>query len=74
MPRQPSVPNFIGFIYLTPCIPLSFSRRGGRDFREGAKPPLTTLPPSLKNNKGKGARGIGHNNIFRTRLALQSFS
>jgi len=36
------------FINLTPLIPLSFSRRGGRDFREGAKPPpLLKLPPSL---------------------------
>jgi hypothetical protein len=37
-------------INLTPFIPLSFSRRGGKNFREGAKPPsLFTLPlPLLK--------------------------
>jgi len=35
-------------INLTPLIPLSFSRRGGKSFREGAKPPLlSTLPLPL---------------------------
>jgi len=36
------------FINLTPLIPLSFLRRGGRDFREGLRPSLTYTPPSLK--------------------------
>jgi len=36
------------FINLTPLIPLSFSRRGGRDFREGLRPSLTYTPSSLK--------------------------
>jgi hypothetical protein len=33
---------------LTPSIPLSLRRRGGRDFREGLRPSLTYTPPSLK--------------------------
>jgi hypothetical protein len=46
------------FINLTPLIPLSFPRRGGRVFREGAKPPsLTYTPPSLLR---EGGRGIGY--------------
>jgi hypothetical protein len=38
MPRQPSVPNFIGFIYLTPCIPLSFEGEGEDILEEGLRP------------------------------------
>ncbi len=45
------------FINLTPFIPLSLKRRGGRDSREGRRPSLTHTPPSL--TKGKGVRGIG---------------
>jgi len=40
---------------LTPSVPLSFPRRGGRDFREGQSPSLTYTPPSL--NKGRGLGG-----------------
>jgi hypothetical protein len=29
-------------------------------FERGAKPPPSPIPPSLKNNKGKGVRGIGY--------------
>jgi len=50
------------FINLTPLIPLSFSRRGGRDFREGQSPSLTYTPPSLI--KGRGVRGIGCETTF----------
>jgi hypothetical protein len=43
-------------VNLTPLIPLSFSRRGGKNCREGAKPPLLfTLPLPLQ--KGKGDTG-----------------
>jgi len=42
------------FINLTPLIPLSFSRRGGGDFREGLRPSLTYIPPSLIKGRGRG--------------------
>jgi hypothetical protein len=41
------------FINLTPCIPLSLRRRGGRDFREGLRPSLTYTPPSLVKGRGQ---------------------
>jgi hypothetical protein len=46
------------FINLALLIPLSLLRRGGRDFREGASPPLLSiLPfPSIKIAR-EGARG-----------------
>jgi len=47
------------FINLTPFIPLSFERRGGRDFREGAKPPLLLSLPLPLVREG-GQRGIGY--------------
>ena len=34
-------------INLTPFIPLSFARRGGKSFREGAEPPLLSSLPLL---------------------------
>jgi hypothetical protein len=40
-------------------IPLSFQIKRGRDFREGAKPPLLFSPLPFINLEGKGARGIG---------------
>jgi len=42
------------FVNLTPLIPLSFSRRGGRDFREGLRSSLTYTPPSLIKGRGLG--------------------
>jgi len=42
------------FINLTPLIPLSLGRRGGRDFREGLSPSLTYTPPSLIKGRGSG--------------------
>jgi len=42
------------FINLTPLIPLSLGRRGGRDFREGRSPSLTYTPPSLIKGRGSG--------------------
>jgi len=36
------------FINLTPSVPLSLVRRGGRDFGERGFAPLPTTPPSLK--------------------------
>jgi len=44
------------FINLTPLIPLSILRRGGRDFREGRSPSLTYTPPSLIKGRGQGDR------------------
>ena len=48
-------------INLTPLIPLSLRRRGGKSFREKAKPPsLIYTPPSLykiKNTKWEFKRG-----------------
>jgi len=44
------------FINLTPLIPLSLRRRGGRDFREGQSPSLTYTPPSLIKGRGQGDR------------------
>jgi hypothetical protein len=44
------------FINLTPFIPLSLTRRGGRDFREGLRPSLTTLPLPLAMEGGQGDR------------------
>jgi hypothetical protein len=45
-------------INLTPFIPLSFSRRGGRSCREGAKPPLLfTLPFLLRSSSEGNIRG-----------------
>jgi len=40
---------------LTPLIPLSLERRGGRDFREGRSPSLT-YTPSLLREGGQGDR------------------
>jgi hypothetical protein len=37
-----------------PLYPPLLKRRGGRDFREGAKPPLITLPLPLTDTKGRG--------------------
>jgi hypothetical protein len=42
------------FIDLTPLIPLSLRRRGGRDFREGLRLSLTYTPPSLIKGRGSG--------------------
>jgi len=36
---------------LSPLIPLSLERRGGRVFREGAKPPLFSTPLSYERLK-----------------------
>jgi len=49
------------FKNLTPCIPLSLGRRGGRDFREGGEAPLSYSHSPLPPDKfgGKGVRGIG---------------
>jgi len=47
---------FILFINLTPLIPLSLKRRGGRGFREGLRPSLTYTPPSLIKGRGQGDR------------------
>jgi len=44
------------FINLTPFIPLSLKRRGGRDFREGRSPSLSYTPPSLIKGRGQGDR------------------
>ena len=46
---------------LTPLIPLSLERRGGRDFREGLRPSLT-YTPSLLREGGQGDRLP--NNLF----------
>jgi len=44
-------------VNLTPLVPLSLSRRGGRGFREGAKPPLLlSLPLPLLREGGQGDR------------------
>jgi hypothetical protein len=43
------------FLNLTPCVPLSFSRRGGEKKEGGEAPLLKLLPPSL--NKGRGIKG-----------------
>jgi len=52
-------------INLTPLIPLSFSRRWGKSYREGAKPPLlSTLPLPLQKGKGDTG-GWGWNNNHR---------
>jgi len=48
------LPPEIIFINLTPFIPLSLKRRGGRDFREGLRPSLTYTPPSLAKGRGPG--------------------
>jgi hypothetical protein len=46
------------FIDLTPFIPLSLKGEGGRDFREGAKPPLLPILPLPLLREG--VRGIGY--------------
>jgi hypothetical protein len=41
------------FSNLTPLIPLSFIRRGGRDLREVFHPSLSTLPiPVIRDGTG----------------------
>jgi hypothetical protein len=41
------------FSNLTPLIPLSFARRGGRDLREEFHPSLSTLPiPVIRGGAG----------------------
>jgi hypothetical protein len=42
------------FSNLTPFIPLSFVRRGGRDLREGFHPSLPALPTLLKRDEAVG--------------------
>jgi hypothetical protein len=49
--------NKIIYSDLTPFIPLSFSRRGGRVFREGLRPSLIYTPLPLIR---EGGRGIGY--------------
>jgi len=44
------------FFDLTPLIPLSLRRRGGRERREGQSPSLTHTPPSLVKGRGSGDR------------------
>jgi len=52
----------LAFINLTPSVPLSLRRRGGRDFREGRSPSLKYLPPLLEKERGtKGVRLINSN-------------
>jgi len=43
-------------------FPLSFSRRGGRYFREGLRPYIKYIPPLLETERGtKGVRLINSN-------------